>query len=242
MGTRRRRNVDRSSKDPAERRNGLGKAARVSAEADDVIPKPLRRRKAPRQSRAVATVEAILEAATELFASEGYARATTNRIARRAGVSIGTLYQYFPGKDAILAALLDRHRRAVHDLLSRSLEEIENPSIPIETGLRNLLSRLVAVHEADPRLSRALSQEVASPVLARSGVDRGKSALFERLERALAHRGDVRPGADPRLMARILGQALEALSRWLVHDAPPDLAREAAIEEILRLLSLYVRP
>src|ERR1700722_1032131 len=66
-------------------------------------------RKAAKQERAQLTVEAILEAASQVFERHGYAHASTNRIAERAGVSIGSLYQYFPNKDAILVALARRH-------------------------------------------------------------------------------------------------------------------------------------
>src|SRR6476620_3683107 len=73
-------------------------------------------RKWPRQERSRATVEAILEAATDILLRQGAGRLTTNRIAQRAGVNIASLYQYFPGKHGILAELQRRHgaeRRAV---------------------------------------------------------------------------------------------------------------------------------
>src|SRR3569833_2023390 len=66
-------------------------------------------RKQPRQVRAELTRQRILTAAAHVFAEHGYAAGTTNRIAERARISIGSLYQYFPNKDAILAALLARH-------------------------------------------------------------------------------------------------------------------------------------
>jgi len=66
-------------------------------------------RKTPRQQRSRATVEAVLTAAAQVFEARGYAAGTTNRIAERAGVSVGTLYQYFPNKEAIAVALLERH-------------------------------------------------------------------------------------------------------------------------------------
>src|ERR1700727_158166 len=77
-----------------------------SVQTDD---RRLTPRKAAKQARAQATVDAIVEAAAQVFESLGYAAATTNRIAERAGVSIGSLYQYFPNKDAILVALARRH-------------------------------------------------------------------------------------------------------------------------------------
>ncbi|MBE0604637.1 MAG: helix-turn-helix transcriptional regulator, partial [Deltaproteobacteria bacterium] len=66
-------------------------------------------RKQPVQKRSRATVEDILAAAAQVFEDHGYANGTTNRIAEQAGVSIGTLYQYFPSKEAIAVALLERH-------------------------------------------------------------------------------------------------------------------------------------
>ncbi|OWY61320.1 hypothetical protein B7486_64405, partial [cyanobacterium TDX16] len=71
--------------------------------------KALRPRKAPRQQRAVETRARILEAAAEVFTEHGYAAGTTNRIAERAGMSVGSLYQYFPNKDAILVELVELH-------------------------------------------------------------------------------------------------------------------------------------
>jgi AcrR family transcriptional regulator len=71
-------------------------------------PAPLKPRKAPAQSRAVETVAAVLEAAALTLEERGFAGYTTNAVAERAGVSIGSLYQYFPGKDALTAALIER--------------------------------------------------------------------------------------------------------------------------------------
>jgi AcrR family transcriptional regulator len=69
---------------------------------------PLEPRKTPAQSRAVETVAAVLEAAARILEERGFAGYTTNAVAERAGVSIGSLYQYFPGKDAVTAALIER--------------------------------------------------------------------------------------------------------------------------------------
>ena len=76
------------------------------------IPKP---RKSPVQARSAATVDAILEAAARILESEGFEGYTTNAIAKRAGVSIGSLYQYFPNKDAVTAALVMADAMQLHD-------------------------------------------------------------------------------------------------------------------------------
>lgn len=74
---------------------------------------PLGPRKQPRQDRAAATVAAIVEAAAQVLEEQGFENYTTNAIARRAGVSIGSLYQYFPSKDAITRVLVDRENAAL---------------------------------------------------------------------------------------------------------------------------------
>ena len=95
-------------------------------------PRPqLKPRKRPSQARSKATVEAILVAAAQVFRRQGYAGATTDRIAERAGVSVGSLYQYFPNKDAILVALTERHVDAgfalVRELLAETLSDVPTP-------------------------------------------------------------------------------------------------------------------
>src|SRR5687767_9201431 len=87
-------------------------------------------RKTASQARSRATVDAILRATAHILVREGYDHLTTNRVADRAGVSIGSLYQYFPGKEALVKALLDRHvditmeglRREAPGLLMAPLE------------------------------------------------------------------------------------------------------------------------
>ncbi|MGY4397372.1 AcrR family transcriptional regulator [Sphingomonas sp. UYAg733] len=73
------------------------------------VPQRLKPRKTPIQTRSEATVEAIYEATIQVLLADGLARLTTTRVAERAGVSVGTLYQYFPNKEALLFAILLRH-------------------------------------------------------------------------------------------------------------------------------------
>jgi len=77
-------------------------------------------RKTPRQERSRSTVEALLEATTDILIRQGYAKLTTNRIAERAGVNIASLYQYFPGKEAIVAELRRRHGADQRAVLRRN--------------------------------------------------------------------------------------------------------------------------
>src|SRR5580658_10125349 len=81
-------------------------------------------RKKPRQGRSLATVDAILDATARVLCTTGYDRASTNRIALAAGVSVGSLYQYFPSKEALVAALAARHMAAMTALVTAKLSEV----------------------------------------------------------------------------------------------------------------------
>ena len=136
-------------------------------------------RKQARQARARATQEAIIEAAARILEAQGNAGLTTNAIAARAGVSIGSLYQYFPNKEAVLAALL-RHKRA--ELLGwmRAAVETHRDAAPdvalralLEAGLRHQIERPRLAREAEyteqhlqlAQETAALADEMAQLVL-----------------------------------------------------------------------------
>lgn len=113
-------------------------------------------RKRPRQQRATATWAAILDAAAQLFQTHGYTATTTNRVAERAGVSIGSLYQYFPNKDALLLALAERHIGQAVGLLAEVFAELEQHRPNLENTLNRLIDTAVTLHEADPAMHRLL--------------------------------------------------------------------------------------
>lgn len=99
-------------------------------------------RKSGRQSRARETVEAIVQASRLLVSREGLERLTTNRIAELAGVSVGSLYQYFPGKDAVVHALLEREfNRSVDDLLA-IIEAIDPACVPLDEAVGRIVDRV----------------------------------------------------------------------------------------------------
>ncbi|WP_454871364.1 TetR/AcrR family transcriptional regulator [Paraburkholderia xenovorans] len=123
-------------------------------------PSITRPRKTPSQARAGETMESIVEAAAQVLEAEGLEGFNTNAIARRAGVSIGSLYQYFPGKDALTVALIQREtRRFYHDaaaaLTQRSgkaaLEYLIGASVRQQLQ-RPMLAKLLDVQESSPAL------------------------------------------------------------------------------------------
>ena len=81
-------------------------------------------RKSPRQDRSKVTVDAILDATAHIIVTDGYDQLSTNRVAERAGVSIGSLYQYFPNKEALVGELVDRFSGQILELMMSGLREL----------------------------------------------------------------------------------------------------------------------
>ncbi len=198
-------------------------------------------RKQPRQARSKQTVDAILQAAAELFADLGYAQTTTNKIADRAGVSIGSLYQYFSNKDSLLASLLAQHRKEVNGVVDRGVAALRHHATTLEVCIGQILLELVAIHEANPALTKALSaSNLRESPTAHRALSHEREAETRIVCTILASRPDVREG-DYAVMAAVLGQTMEQLTRWLVHDAPAELDREVLVRETVQLLVRFVR-
>ena len=117
----------------------------------------LQPRKQPRQVRAELTRQRILTAAAHIFAEYGYAAGTTNRIAERARISIGSLYQYFPNKDAILAELLTRHLDG--DRATATLRQYKDLPEPLEEIIRAFVRTVIENHLDDPELLRIMIEQ-----------------------------------------------------------------------------------
>lgn len=113
-------------------------------------------RKLPRQARARVTFEALVEACAQLLARDGYAPLTTNAIAERAGVSVGTLYQFFPNRDAVIAALIRRRLLATLPAVQDSMQASRAADDALDWLVRHLVGRVVAGRE----VLRALVRDV----------------------------------------------------------------------------------
>ncbi len=167
---------------------------------------PLNARKSPRQSRSGHTCAAIEEAAARILEEEGLPALTTNRIAERAGVSIGSLYQYYPGKEAIVAALLRAKRRELLAGLRRAAEQ----EAPLDALIDALLDAALAHQFARPRLALAL--EYAEHLLPLDAETRAlKAELAQAVEGAFRRHGL----ADPATTAR----DCVALARGMIDSA-----------------------
>ena len=187
-----------------------------------------KKRRSPTQARAAATVEAILEASFQILDAEGVAALTTNRIARRAGVSVGTLYQYFDSKEAILAALADLRAAQVRDEIARTV--IEHPP---EGSVRAIVRALM----------HSLPGSTATRgVLLGSLFSRGDAALVRHHEAflaAIAGRARLDVELTPE-RAFVLTHAPIGLLRAATEEPSVglDLARLEA--ELVRLMEAYL--
>jgi len=115
-------------------------------------------RKKPRQQRSQDTVECILDATARVLCSTGYDRASTNRVALAAGVSVGSLYQYFPSKEALVAALVERHVEQMTSLVKGKLAEVS--AAPLDVAVRTMIESMFDAHAVDPRLHKVLIEQV----------------------------------------------------------------------------------
>ncbi|QNI09410.1 TetR/AcrR family transcriptional regulator [Mycobacterium kubicae] len=194
-----------------------------------------RERKQPKQVRAAETRQRILASAAQVFAEYGYAAGTTNRIAERAGVSIGSLYQYFPNKDAVLRALMDAHVEAGAQLLGERL------SIGLPERLDDLLRVFVRAtidnHRDNPRLHRVLFEEAPRAPQFLDRLHQLELFSVDMAARLLQQHPDVRPTS--RLNAQVVVATIESLVHRLVtSDDPADF--DEVEDEIVVLLSGYL--
>lgn len=135
--------------------------------------KSLRPRKQPSQSRAEETVATIIEAAAQVLESEGFEGFNTNAVALRAGVSIGSLYQYFPGKDALTVALIQREGKRFHDDMALALTRRSG-----RAAMEYLIGATVRQQLQRPTLARLLDIEEGRPALQSAVSDGASKALF----------------------------------------------------------------
>jgi AcrR family transcriptional regulator len=180
-----------------------------------------------------------LDATARILIKEGFGNASTNRIAEVAGVSVGSLYQYFPSKEALVAALVDRHRQEISEAVQ--VELAEAMQLPLKRGVRKLVTVAVKAHRIDPDLHRALTEQI--PRVGRlekaETFNRENYALFRAyLER---HRGEIRT-ADPELASFVCVTSIEALTHTAVLNQRivSDEAMEALIDEATRLVVGYL--
>jgi AcrR family transcriptional regulator len=194
-------------------------------------------RRQPVQQRAQITVDAMLDAAVKLLKRGGVSYITTNRIAETAGVSIGSVYQYFPNKRAIFIALHERHINQVDFVMQRRIMESENATL--EALITSLIEGVVETHTADPELSDLLQSEVPH----RAGGTRDFSVrLHQAFRRALApHSSELGRKLDPDVRAFVVSNMVEGLGHAIMLRRPAGMSLSRAKAELLRAIMAYLQ-
>ncbi len=167
-------------------------------------------RKAPRQARSRATTDAILDAAAHILGERGWAGLTTNAVAEAAGASIGSLYQYFPNKLALIEAVRRRHLEEVLAVLHAAAD----PGTPRTRRIAALVDGMIAVHSRHPRAHRVLLEESPRAEDTRVAYDRFEAECRKGYEAVFAINTRA-AGQDMRIGAQVLAGALAGA----VHEA-----------------------
>ncbi|WP_223182656.1 MULTISPECIES: TetR/AcrR family transcriptional regulator [unclassified Streptomyces] len=191
-------------------------------------------RKTPRQERSREMVERIVDAGRMVLARDGYARFATTRVADAAGISPGSLYQYFRNKEELLTVLMERFWAEAGDRVAASLAD--RLADPPERLVHNAVEALLSALEQDSRLLRVVVEEVP-PSYHERHVHHLRRRIHDLGSAYLA--GRVPETGNGATRAWVLVAAMEALSvRWILDR--PAIRREELVEELTALVSPYV--
>jgi AcrR family transcriptional regulator len=194
-------------------------------------------RKAPRQRRSHHTVDRIVESAARIFDEAGYPNTTTNEIAAEAGVSIGSLYQYFPNKDAILVEIARRHVTSSLTALDEMLKRF-GAQMPLDQLIASVISLLIDQHEHD-RLHLLIAHRAPrSPELDQE-LERAQHHLVAVTEGLLEQHSPV--GRDRLLAAQLVVAVLHATIHDVILRHPRGPQRDAAIELTISTITAIAR-
>jgi AcrR family transcriptional regulator len=193
-----------------------------------------KRRVAPSQARAQASIDAILTAAPLILSDSGFARMTTNRIAARAGVNVALVYRYFAGKEAIVGALIERVAEKTQLEVRRVLAE--HAHAPLSMAVRELLRALVNTPGV-PALHRELVEHVGV-AKRRQVVEDARAAAAALFRAFLSQRqAELRPLVDPEAILFVLQHAIEAATHASAFPRPDGLSTERALDALTEVVT-----
>jgi AcrR family transcriptional regulator len=209
-------------------------STRVRKSSGKIVTNP---RKAPVQDRSRETVEVILKATARVLVDVGYDRASTNKVAEVAGVSVGSLYRYFPSKEALVAALIERHVQEMLDVCETKL--LEMADAPLDVAAREIVRAILRAQSVNPRLHRILIQQVP-----RVGQLRNVDALQQRfgvLVKAYLdnRKKELRP-KNIELAVFMLVRAVEAVAHAAVLENPDLLIDGELADELAQMVLRYL--
>ncbi len=194
-------------------------------------------RKLPVQARSAASVDAILDATLQVLLSVGKERLTTTRVALRAGVSVGTLYQYFPNKSALLKAVLKRHLDGVMHAVERVCRE--QAANPLERMVTTLITAFLEAKMQDGKISVALysvSSDVDGTKIRQQMGEKTNKTIVGML--ATAREPLTK---DPQVIASMLQDAMAGVSRRLLESPAPEKQFDTLRQELIFFACAYLR-
>jgi AcrR family transcriptional regulator len=203
-------------------------------------------RKHPRQARSRALVEAILDAAARILAQHGREALTTNVVAMKAGVSIGSLYQYFPNRESVIAAVAGRHGHMVyHHVADLDLTQTQT----LEAAVESIVGGLFAAHRIEPALHAALHGELShghghhghAPHQDARHHSGTKAAMVAQLRALPPQLRDEIRRADITLAAVTVAEIVHAMAHSAIVDPDRDFLPEQLEREAVRAALAYLR-
>ncbi len=201
----------------------------------------LKPRKSGTQARSRETVKALVEATARVLVREGFHAANTNRIAEEAGVSVGSLYQYFPSKEALVVAVIERHKDEMMAVLHSTLTAAS--SMPLEGASRALVRMMIETHRVNPQLHRVLVEEV--PRTGRLGeVETFDREAYAVIRAFLKSRQSEMRKLDLDLATYICVKSTEAVTHGAAVDHPHWFADDRTddfVDEVAKLIIGYLR-
>ena len=195
------------------------------------------RRNTPRQRRSRTTVENIKQATLQLIAKGGFAELGTGRIAERAGISIGSLYQYFPTCEAILLALYEDVTASLTDSTKRLLLEVID--VPPAEGIEFVIRSLLTLHKRHELILIRLVEEkpeirFSAHPLSFDNLIRGSIKIY------LRHQRPTLEVVQVERMAHFIDRVALSCIRWYLVDDHPGISKEDFVLDLSRMITAYI--
>jgi AcrR family transcriptional regulator len=184
----------------------------------------------PLQQRSRETIEVIVRATAQILSREGPGRVTTNRVAEKAGVSVGSIYQYFPDKEALVAEVRRRYDEAFRDRMLALVGSVA--TLPLPDAIERCVRAMIAVHADDTGLHNAVSA---------AGIAEPERRLLHQVAASWldAHRDEVRR-PDRALAATVALDVVEGIIHGVALRDPALLVRDEFAVEVTDMLVRYL--
>ena len=184
-------------------------------------------------------VSVIVSATARVLLKWGYDRATTNRIAEAAGVSVGSVYQYFPNKESLVAALVDAHVERHMALFRANLQAFDGPDL--QAGVRATVESMLVAHLLEPELHAVLAEQVPKVGRMKRMHEIDQEATRLILEKLVSHRRHLEP-KNLELAAFMIVHGVEGILHALTLEQPGKFETEEVLDELTSLVTSYLIP